>query len=172
MIRCWVQGLKGCTPVIPSAQAETVGGRAQVDAALGQLGGGAGQFGMRARLELDLAGDQLAGETVAHAGSAAAVRSSKRLTSPSVTGSRIWNSSSSPIVKSVDAAKRSRTPARIRSSLAGCSSRGGTLAAARVCTAACGRSGQIEVQRIQQLHGGARRVHGDVRRRPTASASE
>ncbi len=52
----------------PQRDAETVGRRAQIDAALGQLGGGAGQPGMRSGLELHLAGDQLAGQAIAQRG--------------------------------------------------------------------------------------------------------
>ena len=69
------------------------------------------------------------------------------------TGSTIANSSSSPTVKSVEASNASRVRSRLRS------------ARARRCSPA-GRSvlGQVEVERVEEVDGGAGGVHRDLGR--------
>src|SRR4051794_11940193 len=74
--------------------------------------------------------------------SAASFSSVKRWASALVPGSRIWNSSSIASVKSVEASKTSRVRAMSSMGL-----------------------GQVEVQRVEQVDGGAGRVDRDVRRR-------
>src|SRR4051794_17661833 len=78
---------------------------------------------------------------------AASYSSSKRWTSESDAGSRIWNSSSMPTVKSVEASKTSR--ARGISSIA--------LKPREALR-------QVEIKRVEQIDGGARGVDGHVRR--------
>ena len=107
-----------------------------------------GEVGPAAGADLDLGGDQLAGDRLGEqlgSARAAARSSSKRGTSPSPTGSSSANSSSSPTVKSVEASKAARAMSR-SSSTTGC------------------RSGQVEVQRVEQVDGRARGVHGDLGR--------
>src|ERR671921_252481 len=73
----------------------------------------------------------------------ASFSSSKRWSSESVRGSRIANSSSIPTVKSVEASKTSLT---------------------RRMSSMKGPSGEVEVQRVEQVDGGARGVHRDLGR--------
>ena len=95
-----------------------------------------------ARADLDLGLDQLAGHRLARAPRPPVRRSrssSKRWASDSVSGSRIWNSSSIPTVKSSEASK--------------------TSLHAVPCPASWGGSGQVEVERVEQVDGRARGVH-------------
>ena len=64
MMRWSRHELHGCVPVAPSATPKRVGERAQLLAALAEERGGLGEGLAASGLDLDLGGDQLAGEVL------------------------------------------------------------------------------------------------------------
>src|SRR5918995_2947212 len=143
---CWsCQGLQGCVPVAPSSASWRAARANSRERASRCRDMASAKFSPRPeRISISDLISSPATESASTGSSCAAWRSSsKRWSSSSVRGSRIANSSSIPTVKSVEASKTCLTR--------GMSSMKGT-------------SGEVEVERVEQVHGRARRVHRDLGR--------
>src|SRR5215207_11163810 len=143
MISCCCQGLHGCVPVAPSSaswRAAIANSRVRASRCLATA---SAKFSPRPeRISISDLISSPATDSARTGSSCAADRSSsKRWSSEWVRGSRIANSSSSPTVKSVEASKTSLT--------LGMSSMDEV-------------SGEVEVERVEQVHGGARGVDRDL----------
>src|SRR5215210_3269777 len=143
MISCSCHGLHGWVPVAPSsASCRAASANRRVRASRCFATASAKLSPRPERISISDLISSPATDSASTASSCPAARnSSKRWSSESVRGSRIANSSSRPTVKSVEAAKTSLT---LRISNMG------------------EVSGEVEVERVQQVHGRARRVNGDL----------
>ena len=117
MIRCSCQGLQGCVPVAPSVTPSFSASARQLRASLGESSARSrrrcrsGPCGPRPRMR----SARRRGAPRAPCPRAAALSSSKRFESDSVSGSRIANSSSTATVKSCADSYSVDTPSRRRS---------------------------------------------------------
>src|ERR671924_1635121 len=138
MTCCSCQGLQGCVPVVASRASCSAASRKRRARASRCRATASARFSPRPeRISIsDLISSPATDSESTGSLWAAERSSSKRWASERVTGSRIPNSSSIPTVKSVEASKTSLT--------LGISTTGTT-------------SGQIEVQRVEEVNGGARR---------------
>src|ERR671924_17505 len=145
MTCCSCQGLQGCVPVVASRASWSAASRKRRARASRCRATASASFSPRPeRISIsDLISSPATDSESTGSLWAAERSSSKRWASERVTGSRIPNSSSIPTVKSVEASKTSLT--------LGISTTGTT-------------SGQIEVQRVEEVNGGTRGVHGHLRR--------
>src|SRR3954447_5185963 len=147
MMRWSCHGLNGCVPVVPSRMPSSparANRRPLASRWLARASANASPLAERISISEEISSPATRSSRTSSA-RPASYSSSKRCESASVSGSRIWNSSSIPTVKSVDASNASRALAM--SSMVGVS-----------------LSGQVEVQRVEEVHGWARGVHGHVRR--------
>src|SRR5919112_2570605 len=145
MISCSCQGLHGCVPVAPSSASCRAASANRRERASRCLATASGKLSPRPeRIPISDLISSPATASASTASSWAAERSSsKRWSSDSARGSRIANSSSSPTVKSVEASKTSLT--------LGMSSMDEV-------------SGEVEIERVEQVHGRARGVDGHLGR--------
>src|ERR671911_653787 len=143
---CWsCQGLQGCVPVAPSSASWRAARANSRERASRCRDMASAKFSPRPeRISISDLISSPATESASTGSSCAAWRSSsKRWSSSSVRGSRIANSSSIPTVKSVEASKTGVT---------------------RGMWSMKGTSGEVEVERVEQVHRRARRVHRDLGR--------
>src|ERR687898_616334 len=140
MISCSCQGLHGCVPVAPSRASWPAASANRRERASRCLVTASAKFSpLPERISIsDLISSPATDSARTWSSCAADRSSSKRWSSERVRGSRIANSSSSPTVKSLEASKTSLT--------LGMSSMDEV-------------SGEVEVERVEQVHGGARGVH-------------
>src|SRR5262245_43097115 len=140
MIRCSCHGLHGWVPVAPSMASFPPASANRRERASRCFAVASAKFSPRPeRISISERISSPATDSTSTGSSWARSRSSsKRWSSESVRGSRIANSSSSPTVKSVEASKTSLTR--------GISSMQGT-------------SGEVEVERVEQVYRRARGVH-------------
>src|SRR5262245_14246084 len=161
MIRCSVQWLNGWTPVMPIAMPRR-SARAAVARRPSAISRAAEAklscLTVRNSSSLAMSSPEKRSRSRS---SAPSIMSSKRLTRASVSGSSSWNSSSTPIVKSVDDSNRSRTPARMLDPGWSISSGTGANSRARSWPRPLR---QIEVERVEELDGRARGVDRHVGR--------
>src|SRR5918998_2798556 len=145
MICCSCHGLQGCVPVAPSSASWPAAGANSRERASRCLVTASAKLSPRPeRISTsDLISSPATDSASTESSCAAARSSSKRWSSSSVRGSRIAHSSSIPTVKSVEASKTSLTR--------GMSSMEGT-------------SGEVEVERVEQVHGRAGGVNRNLRR--------
>src|SRR5918994_6130934 len=140
MISCSCHGLQGCVPVAPSSAPSRAASANSRERASRCLTTASAKCSPRPdRISISDLISSPATDSARTGSSCAAERSSsKRWSSESVRGSRIANSSSRPTVKSVEASKTSLT---------------------RCMSSKEGTSGEVEVERVEQVHGWARGVH-------------
>src|SRR3954447_23227625 len=147
MMRWSCHGLNGCVPVVPSRMPSSparANRRPLASRWLARACANVSPLAERISISEEISSPATRSSSTSSA-RPASYSSSKRCDRASVSGSRIWNSSSIPTVKSVEASNASLALAM--SSMVGSSS-----------------SGQVEVQRVEQVDGRARGVHGHVGR--------
>src|SRR5919112_59892 len=138
-------GLHGCVPVAPSSTsfaAASANSRERASRCLPTASANVSPRPERISISERISSPATASAST-ESSCARSRSSSKRWSSACVRGSRIANSSSIPTVKSVEASKTSLT---------------------RRMSSMKGTSGEVEVQRVEQVDGGTRGVHRDLRR--------
>src|SRR3954452_8112349 len=146
MMRCSCHGLNGCVPVLPSLiprSAARANRRPRASRWLSRASPKVSPFAERISISDEISSPATRSCRTSSA-RPASYSSSKRCESDSVSGSSIWNSSSIPTVKSVESSNASLALAMSSMVWAG--------------------SGQVEVERVEQVHGWARGVDGHVGR--------
>src|SRR4051812_33963197 len=145
-MRCSCHGLNGCVPVLPSLiprSAASANRRPRASRWLASASANVSPFADLISISDEISSPATRSRRTSSS-RPAPYSSSKRCASASVSGSSIWNSSSIPTVKSVESSNACLALAMSSMVWAG--------------------SGQVEVERVEQVHGWARGVDGHVGR--------